>query len=232
MVTAATERAAATLGVSALAARRSELVVLVVGGEADGELLYDTIARKVSNFRGSIGLGWVASSPQELGPSTRPRGHWTFAADHAGRRCYTSFDDLGIYRVRSTGPDSEVGPLISQWLGELLSHDTKRRSNLVETQAEYLDCGGNYDQSAELLRIHRSTLRYRVRRIRELTLLDLTKRRHPPQPAHRHAGLASTRRGVKFRRRRDRMRRVCRQPRIRRPPGVGQLVPARADLRT
>ena len=41
------------------------------------------------------------------------------------------------------------------------------------TLAQYLDCGGNYDQAAAALVIHRSTLRYRLRRIRELTNLDL-----------------------------------------------------------
>ncbi|WP_141279097.1 helix-turn-helix domain-containing protein [Pseudonocardia hydrocarbonoxydans] len=34
-------------------------------------------------------------------------------------------------------------------------------------------CGGNYDATARALVIHRSTLRYRLRRIREISDLDI-----------------------------------------------------------
>jgi DNA-binding PucR family transcriptional regulator len=86
---------------------------------------------------------------------------------------FTSFDDLGIYRVLPMGSDSEIRPFVNHWLGTLLEYDRKRHSRLVETLAEYLDCGGNYDLAAKALVIHRSTLRYRVRRIRELSRHDL-----------------------------------------------------------
>ncbi|BCZ20291.1 hypothetical protein MTY59_01460 [Mycobacterium senriense] len=39
--------------------------------------------------------------------------------------------------------------------------------------SDYLECGGNYDESAAALHIHRSTLRYRLARIAELTGYDL-----------------------------------------------------------
>ncbi|MBV8995459.1 MAG: helix-turn-helix domain-containing protein [Pseudonocardiales bacterium] len=37
----------------------------------------------------------------------------------------------------------------------------------------YLDCGGDYGKASRGLGVHRSTVRYRVQRIRELTSLDL-----------------------------------------------------------
>ena len=59
------------------------------------------------------------------------------------------------------------------WLGALLDYDVEHRSDLVETLSVYLDCGGDYDAGARVLGIHRSTLRYRVHRIRELAGHDL-----------------------------------------------------------
>lgn len=41
------------------------------------------------------------------------------------------------------------------------------------TLSDYLECGGNYDESAAALHIHRSTVRYRLARIAELTGYDL-----------------------------------------------------------
>jgi DNA-binding PucR family transcriptional regulator len=87
----------------------------------------------------------------------------------------TSFAELGIYRILG-GPETrkDVAAFVQQWLGSLLDYDSRRKTDLVATLAEYLDCGGNYDQTADALMIHRSTLRYRLRRIRDLGGLDLT----------------------------------------------------------
>jgi len=41
------------------------------------------------------------------------------------------------------------------------------------TLSEYLECGGNYDATARVLSVHRSTLKYRLRRIREVSGYDL-----------------------------------------------------------
>ena len=44
---------------------------------------------------------------------------------------------------------------------------------LVLTLSKYLDCGGNYEASALALSVHRSTLKYRLRRIREVSGHDI-----------------------------------------------------------
>lgn len=62
---------------------------------------------------------------------------------------------------------------IRDWLGALLDYDVEHRSDLVKTLSVYLDRGGDYDVCARVLGIHRSTVRYRVHRIRELAGLDL-----------------------------------------------------------
>jgi DNA-binding PucR family transcriptional regulator len=43
----------------------------------------------------------------------------------------------------------------------------------VLTLSEYLDRGGSYKSSAQALMVHRSTLKYRLRRIREVSGHDL-----------------------------------------------------------
>jgi DNA-binding PucR family transcriptional regulator len=46
-------------------------------------------------------------------------------------------------------------------------------AQLAETPSCYLECGGNYDLTAATLSLHRSTLRYRLQRIREVSAHDL-----------------------------------------------------------
>ena len=50
----------------------------------------------------------------------------------------------------------------------LLDYDEKKRSELVLSLSEYLECGGNYDLTAKTLSVSRSTVKYRLQRIRTL----------------------------------------------------------------
>jgi DNA-binding PucR family transcriptional regulator len=86
----------------------------------------------------------------------------------------TTFDELGFYRMLGN-PESnrDVGEFVREWLGPLIDYDGTRNYDLVLTLWQYYECGGNYDATARELMIHRSTLRYRLRRIRELTGHDL-----------------------------------------------------------
>jgi sugar diacid utilization regulator len=87
----------------------------------------------------------------------------------------TRFGDLGVFRVlaaASTNP--ELQSFVQEWLGPLISYDEKHGSDLVPTLSAFLESGGHYDRTASAMIIHRSTLRYRLNRIRELSGLDLS----------------------------------------------------------
>ena len=87
-----------------------------------------------------------------------------------------AFDELGFYRlIDAAHGGGEVESFVREWLGPLLDYDDSKNSELVMTLSDYLECGGNYDESAAALHIHRSTLRYRLARIAELTGHDLRK---------------------------------------------------------
>jgi DNA-binding PucR family transcriptional regulator len=55
----------------------------------------------------------------------------------------------------------------------LLDYDSRKRSELVLTLSRYLECGYSYDGTAAALSVARSTLKYRLQRIRDLTGHDL-----------------------------------------------------------
>ncbi|MCU1504003.1 MAG: transcriptional regulator, CdaR family, partial [Ilumatobacteraceae bacterium] len=85
------------------------------------------------------------------------------------------FDDLGVYQVLGATDDLGASErLVRQWLGALLDHDAQRGTHLVPTLHSYLERGGNYDATATMLAVHRSTLKARLGRIREVTGADLS----------------------------------------------------------
>ncbi|MDT5010090.1 MAG: hypothetical protein QOH57_1707, partial [Mycobacterium sp.] len=170
------ERVVNHLGLDALIARRSGNVVLLVGGELPGKQLYERICGDLHSVTGSIGIGARAETARGLPKSFEEAQH-ALAIRTRSRTPHgvTTFEELGIYRILAVGDQGgEIDAYVSQWLGGLINYDAARHSTLVQTLAEYLDHGGNYDVTAEVLVIHRSTLRYRLRRIRELTGFDLT----------------------------------------------------------
>jgi sugar diacid utilization regulator len=168
------ERVATHLELAALVARRAGNVVLLVAGDVPARELYERICTDLRSTTGSIGIGARAEPrafPRSFEEAQHALGIRARSKNPFGS---TRFEDLGIYRILAVGDTSEVDAYVTQWLGVLIGYDATRHSSLVETLAEYLDHGGNYDQTAEALVIHRSTLRYRLRRIRELAGVDLT----------------------------------------------------------
>ncbi|WP_308818000.1 PucR family transcriptional regulator [Pseudonocardia alni] len=170
------------LGVTPLTTRRRGTAVLVVPqpDPADGRPppwveLHDVVASLLRSTNGSIGVGRPCEDPsglpQSYSEAMRALEVRTAAAGAGGA---TTFAELGIYRLLAAGDgDGEVREFVREWLGPLIDYDTANRSDLVTTLWQYYECGGNYDATARALTIHRSTLRYRLRRIRDLSGHDL-----------------------------------------------------------
>jgi sugar diacid utilization regulator len=122
-----------------------------------------------------IGVGGFCARPSELPRSLRE-------AQLALRLQKTllpgsgacEYPKLGIFRMLAAIPDlTDVDRFVRDWLGSLLDYDERRKAELVHTLTQYLEHGGNYDATAAELSVHKSTLKYRLQRIRELTGLEL-----------------------------------------------------------
>jgi DNA-binding PucR family transcriptional regulator len=59
-------------------------------------------------------------------------------------------------------------------LGPLLDYDEQHRAELLPTLREFLDCSGSWNACAAKMYVHVNTVRYRIRRIEELTGRDLS----------------------------------------------------------
>ncbi len=169
-------RAASAVGMPSLVTRRSDHVVLVAEGRPDGHALYETLARETGTPDGTIGVSARCDTPGGI-PGRYQEALRALEVRRRSRSRYgtTFFDDLGLYRILGPGNEyQELDGFVREWLGQLVDYDGRHRTALVETLSRYFDCGGNYTETAESLAIHRSTLRYRLQRIREISGHDLT----------------------------------------------------------
>ncbi|RSS82932.1 helix-turn-helix domain-containing protein [Streptomyces sp. WAC06614] len=168
-------RAASAVGMHSLVTRRSDHVVLVADDRPHARALHEALARETGTPSGTIGVSAPSDSVPDIPHRYREARRALEVRLHSRERYGTTFfDELGLYRILGPGADHrELEGFVHEWLGQLIDYDSRHHATMVETLSRYFDCGGNYDEAAASLAIHRSTLRYRLQRIREISGNDL-----------------------------------------------------------
>jgi sugar diacid utilization regulator len=173
----AVRRAARDTGAGSLLVARGAGVVVLTGAELPWEELRVAVLARMSNGNCSIGVGGRCERPADFPRSYREAQlALRMQRSAGGDERATVFDDLGVYRILGDVRDTDaVQRFVRHWLGALIDYDEGRGGvELVLTLGRYLACGGNYDATASALKVHRSTLKYRLQRIREISGHDIT----------------------------------------------------------
>ena len=171
----AVRRAAADARLGSLLAPRARDVIVLADAEVPWERFRALVAAELHGARCRIGVGRSYQGLADFPRSCREASvALRIQKAVRSREQVTLFEQLGVYQVLGTAKDtSAVERFVRQWLGALMDYDAVHGTQLVITLSEYLDAGGNYDASARALSVHRSTLKYRLKRIREVSGHDL-----------------------------------------------------------
>jgi purine catabolism regulator len=87
-----------------------------------------------------------------------------------------SYAELGVYRLLlplRAQHAAELRTFVADTLGPLASDPRSGAGVLLDTLDTYLAHGGNASQAAAALHLHRNTLAYRLRRVAQITGLDV-----------------------------------------------------------
>ncbi|MEA5084923.1 MAG: helix-turn-helix domain-containing protein [Lachnospiraceae bacterium] len=97
------------------------------------------------------------------------------AKNGQSRNSIGNYDEIGIYRLFYELQDYEIFvSAMKAILGRLMEYDIDNNSNLVDTLEVYLMNDRNISRAAEELFLHRNTLKYRLNRIEEVLMYDLS----------------------------------------------------------
>lgn len=156
-----------------------QATVLLLGASATAETSRALAERLVADVTRTAGGRVVAGTGTvSTGPDAARRSHEEARAAAEAAALLPSLgdvvgpDDLGAYALLLALPRDLAGPeLYPAALRRLLDHDP--HGMLVDTLETYLDCCGDATRTAAALRVHRSTLYYRLGRIEAVAGTDL-----------------------------------------------------------
>jgi purine catabolism regulator len=157
----------------------SVVALFEAAGPAEARTAAEAVAEAVL-ARGPaarFGLGMPETDPRGL---RRAYQEARFALEAAGsgvgdrRARVATVGDLGSHRLLLARQEDAALEAISRGLlGPLLDYDRRQHGDLVASLRAFLEHNGNWEAAARALAVHRHTLRYRVRRVAELTGRDL-----------------------------------------------------------
>ncbi len=85
-------------------------------------------------------------------------------------------DEVASYELLlASVPGSVLRSFTERLLGPLLAYDERHKAELLSTLREFLACSGSWNACAAAMYVHVNTVRYRIRRIEELTGRDLSR---------------------------------------------------------
>lgn len=122
-----------------------------------------------------IGVGNSKAYLDEVKKSRNEASAALRAAEVSGLKGKIFFyRDQGIYTLLSHVDETRIlDTYVEEKLGKLLQADELNDGNLSETLENYLNCSCNVKKTAEEMFLHRNTLNYRMKKIREILGCDL-----------------------------------------------------------
>lgn len=123
----------------------------------------------------SVGLADPVRSPEGLCGALEQARHTTaLAQPRPGGVDVAEPDHLVSHRMLLAAVPPDVSKAFrTRVLDPLLEYDARHRSDLLPTLRRFLECDGSWRQCAASLHLHVNTVRYRMRRVEELTGRDL-----------------------------------------------------------
>jgi DNA-binding PucR family transcriptional regulator len=175
----AVRRAARDTDVGALLALHGSGVVVLAPGPDAWRSFHAAVVTEPGGGACRVGIGERCAEPADLPRSLRQATLALRLQSVLGDTDdVVEFEQLGIFRMLAEmAENTDVERYAKDWLSPLeplLDYDTANRADLVRTLSRYLEHGGRYDATAKALDVHRSTLKYRLQRIREIAGCDLT----------------------------------------------------------
>ena len=160
-------------GIACVACELDETTAFLVGA-GKVESLIDQIAKRFDSKSLAAGVSMPVAGLEGVQSAYRQAAFARGSMDGAGIRYCR---DLALpFLLGTLRKEPVVRDLLHPALGALQSYDRLSGSTLLETLRVYIACGCAQSEAAQKLFVHLNTLKYRIKRIVELTGIDFKDR--------------------------------------------------------
>ncbi len=163
----------------AITSIREDEVVVVVPEPAEAARLSTRCVTRMRDLFPetmlTVGIGGACRDPADIARSYGQARRTIDAVVRLGRQGQVvAFEDLGIHRLLLQVPDlGELRSFAAEILGKLGAQEGQRGTELLTTLACYFRENSSPQRTARSLHVHPNTVAYRIRRIQEITGLQL-----------------------------------------------------------
>src|SRR6184192_626480 len=149
--------------------------VMPSSDSATASRIREAVAESELGITVSVSIGRLCVKPDDFKPAfTEAQRALDLMVRFGKREQVINYDRLGVYRLLAQVEDrAGLDAFAGRMLAPLIDYDRARGAPLLKTLEVYLQRHGNLRQSARDLHIHLNTLHYRLRRIGEVTGVDL-----------------------------------------------------------
>ncbi|WP_155375445.1 PucR family transcriptional regulator [Catellatospora vulcania] len=164
---------------AAVAVLAGEVVAVVAGVDGVGGLREAArhLTTATRGLRFAAGVSEPAAGVAALaGALSQARHAHRYAVDRQERVSVVGSDELASHDLLLAGvPRAVRQAFADRLLAPLRAYDADHHADLVRTLQTFLACDGSWTRCASAMHLHVNTLRYRVRRIADLTGRDLDR---------------------------------------------------------
>lgn len=140
-----------------------------------GEELVTSINAEIKKLNVNIGIGGLWNKLSEFKNSVNNARRVIKVLRSNGLVNYVEcYEDIGIYKLFfEINNQNEMKKFYLNTLKALIEYDKKNSTELVETLEAYIEEDRNLNKTSERLFIHKNTLKYRIKRIEDISKYDL-----------------------------------------------------------
>lgn len=140
-----------------------------------GEELVTSINAEIKKLNVNIGIGGLCDELSDFKRSVNDARRVLKLLRSCGLINYVKcYEDVGIYKLFfEMNSQSEMKKFYLSTLSALIEYDKKNSTELVETLEVYIEEDRNLNKTSERLFIHKNTLKYRIKRIEDISKCDL-----------------------------------------------------------
>lgn len=160
--------------------RHQDLFVVVLAGvhgrlesQARAEVLAEAFEEKYPGCDLCIGVGSVVEELEQL-HLTYERALLALRYSRLEKRTIVQFENMGIFRLILSTKDTDLlREMLNEALGPLIRYDQKNHTDHMRILRLYIENNFSVQQVSAKAFLHRNTVNYRIRRIKEILNTDL-----------------------------------------------------------